>query len=248
MTLRPVDPQISRPRPVPGGVCPRVLHGIDVDAGGNAYLCCITCTDACSTSLRLGNAFDEGLAAVVEGKVARRVREGHYRGDLTGLCCAHCDSAIRPEPGAAVPDNPAEWLWFLELELTPRCNLTCRMCVHTFRAWEGQPLHEGVERGADVDPASFRALVDQFHALHDGPKEVRLQWLGEPLLHPRWPALLRHACGDENTAGVLITNGTLLDEDAAEAILDVPGKIRVELSINAASAESYREVTGADGY
>jgi len=248
MTDRPVDPQISRPRPVPGGVCPRVLHGIDVDAGGNAYLCCITCTDTCATSLRLGNAFDQGLAAVVEGRRARRVREAHYRGELDGLCCAHCDSAARPGRDAAVPDHPGDWLWFLELELTPRCNLTCRMCVHTFRAWEGQPLHEGVERGADVDPARFRALVDQFHALHDGPKEVRLQWLGEPLLHPRWPALLRHACGDPKTAGVLITNGVLLDPEASEAILDVPGAIRVELSINAASPGSYREVTGADGY
>jgi pyruvate-formate lyase-activating enzyme len=225
-----------------------VLHGIDVDALGNAYLCCITCTDACSTSLRLGNAFDEGLRRVVEGGAARRVREGHFRGDLTGLCCAHCDTATRPERGAAVPDDPSEWLWFLELELTPRCNLACRMCVHTFRAWEAQPLHEGVERGVDVDPARFRALVDQFHALHDGPKEVRLQWLGEPLLHPRWAALLRHACGDANTAGVLITNGVLLDGDAASTILDVPGTIRVELSINAASAGSYREVTGAGGY
>ena len=248
MTDRPVDPQISRPRPVPGGVCPRVLHGIDVDAGGNAYLCCITCTDTCATSLRLGNAFDEGLRAVVEGEGARRARAGHYSGDLAGLCCAHCESATPPEPGAAPPAAPADWLWFLELELTPRCNLSCRMCVHTFRAWEGQPLHEGVERGADVDPGRFRDLVTRFHQLHDGPKEVRLQWLGEPLLHPEWATLLRHACADPRTAGVLITNGVLLDRGASEAILETPGAIRVELSINAASPESYREVTGADGY
>ena len=248
MTAPPVDPQISRPRPVPGGVCPRVLHGIDVDAGGNAYLCCITCTDGCATSLRLGNAYDQGLRAVVEGEGAHRARAGHYSGDLAGLCCAHCDSATPPEPGAAPPDDPAEWLWFLELELTPRCNLACRMCVHTFRAWEGRPLHDGVERGADVDPDRFRELVDQFHRLHDGPKEVRLQWLGEPLLHPRWAELLRHACADPNTAAVLITNGVLLDGAASEAILETPGAIRVELSINAASPEGYREVTGADGY
>ena len=242
------DPQISRPRPVPGGVCSRIYDGVDVDASGNAYLCCITCVDDCATSLRLGNVFEQGLEAVVDGPVARRLRALHYAGGLSQVCCGHCDQAESAEPGTAPAADAVERLGFLEVELTPRCNLACTMCVHTFRAWERQPLHVDVERNADIDLGRFRALVDEFRGLHRHPKEVRLQWLGEPLLHPSFLACLEHTTGDPSTVAVVTTNAALLDREVTFAVLDLPGPMRFEFSVNAASRDSYRAVTGAEGY
>ena len=64
---------------------------------------------------------------------------------------------------------------FLQIEPVGQCNLRCQMCPVQFRS-DG-PSH-GV---AFMAPDDFNRLIDQFTTV----KELHLQGLGEPMMHPR---------------------------------------------------------------
>ena len=80
------------------------------------------------------------------------------------------------------------------VEITNRCNLRCDFCAGTSRSPAG------------MDPEFFGRVLAQVAPL---TRQICLHVLGEPLLHPHFPAIL----GQCSRAGVgvnLTTNGTLL--------------------------------------
>ena len=107
-------------------------------------------------------------------------------------------------------------------------------------------------------PTSFvisNRLIDQM-VPYDGATHVRflaLHWFGEPLLHPqllelvayageRLPGLLRY--GQEHNAMrglTLSTNATLLNEPAAQGLLDSP-LTWLGVSVDGSSAETYESL------
>lgn len=107
----------------------------------------------------------------------------------------------------------------LNLELTDLCNVKCRFCgqadnpkVHGFQANKFMKW--------DVWKASIDGLAD-----FDEPVDLCPHWLGEPTLHPQFSRFVRYAF--ENNAGnrlfrhfKLHTNGTLLDDERIETLLD----------------------------
>ncbi|MFV1960066.1 MAG: radical SAM/SPASM domain-containing protein [Planctomycetota bacterium] len=114
----------------------------------------------------------------------------------------------------------------LNLELTNRCNLRCRMC----------PTGNGRMRRprGDMDPRLFRRVLQRSR-----PLEFLLlfQW-GEPLLHPRLPLLLREA-RRSGARTLLTTNGTLLDDRRIGTVLDAKVD-RVTVSIDGDGATHAR--------
>ena len=118
------------------------------------------------------------------------------------------------------------------IEVSARCNLRCRMCPigHDTR------YRESSGRPAVLGPALFERLRPLFPTLLRG----HLYGLGEPLLNP-------HLCdfiAELSAAGVetcCTTNGTLIDDDRAEA-LAVAGLSRVSLSIDGATADTYESI------
>lgn len=95
---------------------------------------------------------------------------------------------------------------FLQIEPVGQCNLRCRMCPIQFRA-DGSPGGPPAFMGFDT----FRALLDQF----TGVTELHLQGLGEPLLHPRFFDMVRHAVARGVTVSTN-TNLTVLSERRAQ--------------------------------
>ncbi len=95
------------------------------------------------------------------------------------------------------------------LEITTRCNLACRTCVRN--VW-GEPL-------ADMTDATFERVLAGMRDLPD-LREAFFGGYGEPFAHPRVLDYLAAVKG----LGVRITvstNGTLLDEERARALVEI---------------------------
>ncbi|MCG0277439.1 MAG: radical SAM protein [Thermanaeromonas sp.] len=122
---------------------------------------------------------------------------------------------VEEETGIHIPN-------FFLLDPTSACNLRCYGC------WAGEY--------AKHDTLEFE-LVDR---LCREAKEVGIYWLvmsgGEPFL---WPHLFELARRHQDMAFMLYTNGTLIDDDVADRIIEV-GNISPAISL-----EGWRERTDA---
>jgi radical SAM protein with 4Fe4S-binding SPASM domain len=120
---------------------------------------------------------------------------------------------------------------FVQIEPVGQCNLRCRMCPIQFRD-EGRP---GQPR-AYMDFDLFCRLIEQFPSM----TELQLQGLGEPLLHPRFFDMVRHAA----QRGIRVsanTNMTVMSERGAEECV-TSGLHTLHVSIDGASAQTYQAI------
>ena len=101
------------------------------------------------------------------------------------------------------------------IEITNICNLRCSFCPGTKRAVKY------------MEPAAFDRISEQ---LHGKVKYLYFHVMGEPLLHPQLPALLRTA-GEKGFRLCITTNGTLLDK-AGELLLNEPALHKVSVSLH----------------
>lgn len=123
----------------------------------------------------------------------------------------------------------ADSLTKLYVEITTACNLDCIMCVR--RAWN--------ERIGSMPRTSFAALMQQAAEL-PCPPTIHLSGYGEPMAHPHFLEFVRLA--KETGAKVEATsNGTLLDEEMARALLDLDLD-RLVVSLDGASSASFEEI------
>lgn len=120
---------------------------------------------------------------------------------------------------------------FVQIEPVGQCNLRCRMCPIQFRT-DGTPEHPP----AFMDYEVYCRLVDQFA----GVRELHLQGMGEPLMHPRFCDMVRYAAqrGMEVSTN---TNLTLLSERRADELVRC-GLQELSISIDGASAEVYEAI------
>ena len=121
-------------------------------------------------------------------------------------------------------------------ELTPRCNLDCKMCyVH---------LDQGQMKHNELTPEQWISLIDQ--ACNAGMLYATLTG-GECLLYPGFKKIYEHL----QSRGVLVTiltNGTLLDKEMVAWIAERSPQ-KVQISVYGSSPEGYEAVTGrADAF
>jgi radical SAM protein with 4Fe4S-binding SPASM domain len=128
---------------------------------------------------------------------------------------------------------------FVQIEPVGQCNLACRMCPVAYRG-------EGNGRGTTGKAPAFMSFDAFTRVLEEFPdiRELHLQGLGEPLLHPRFFDMVRHAAarGIEVTTN---TNMTAMSERRAEECV-ASGLTRMYVSLDAAQREAYEYIrTGA---
>ena len=134
-----------------------------------------------------------------------------------------------PERGPVAVDLPEE----LYLEVTNRCNLRCRTCPQFFGM---------AESSADLTLERFEAVVAQFPRL----RRVVLHGIGEPLLNPHLPEMIRRL--KQRDAYVLFNSNGLLLRGRRTLELVLSGLDELRVSIDSASPETYRRVRGVDGF
>ncbi|MEW5906225.1 MAG: radical SAM/SPASM domain-containing protein [Elusimicrobiota bacterium] len=105
------------------------------------------------------------------------------------------------------------------IEITNRCNLSCSFCARSGRPPRDMTLEE------------FRSAAAQVKPLASG---VFLHVLGEPMLHPEFPAILS-AASELGLKVTLVTNGTLIDRFGPD-IFREPCLAQVSPSLQALSA------------
>ena len=124
---------------------------------------------------------------------------------------------------------------FVQIEPVGQCNLSCLMCpvnLRTDRPNDGAPSFMPFDR--------FVSLLDQFPGL----KELHLQGLGEPMMHPRFFEMVALAA-ERGIAVSCNSNFTLVNDARAERCV-TSGLQGLNLSLDGATADTYEAIrTGA---
>jgi radical SAM protein with 4Fe4S-binding SPASM domain len=129
----------------------------------------------------------------------------------------------RPEVMRSRPIN-------VEIELTNRCNLACIQCL---RSRGLKPYALG-----DMEYEKFRRILDQFPYL----VTLGLNGFGEALLHDGFFEMVAHARKKRPWAKIgIYSNGMLLDDHRVERLVG-SGVTEIDVSIDAATDETYRRV------
>src|SRR6059058_5118092 len=120
---------------------------------------------------------------------------------------------------------------YLQLEPVGQCNLRCRMCPIQFRR-DGPPY--GPPAFMDFD--LFARLLDELPDL----RELQLQGLGEPMMHPRFFDMVAYAArrGVRTSTN---SNMTLLNPDRTERLVTC-GLGELHASIDGATAATYEHI------
>lgn len=113
-----------------------------------------------------------------------------------------------------------------QIELTSRCNLRCKYCVHGTAGMLRQKV--------DMDAGTFELALRWARYFNDRHhhNELNLAGIGESTMHPEfvpWVHRAREVMGDAVTL-VLATNGLLMDDAMAQAI--APARPRVYVSLH----------------
>jgi radical SAM protein with 4Fe4S-binding SPASM domain len=124
----------------------------------------------------------------------------------------------------------------INIEPTNKCNLRCNMC----------PRKDLTRPVGEMDMELFEKLAQEIS--RHPPAEVRLHKDGEPLLAPHiFDFIGAMKAIAPSTLLNMDTNALLLDEEKAEKLLD--SRLDVLLfSINAATAETYKQVRGSSKF
>ena len=120
---------------------------------------------------------------------------------------------------------------YVQMEPVGQCNLRCRMCSIQFRK-DGPPNGPP----AFMDFGDFTRLVDQF----EGVRELHLQGLGEPTMHPRFFEMVEYAVA----RGIQVstnTNLTLMTAERAERCV-TSGLHGLHVSLDGATAATYERI------
>ncbi len=122
----------------------------------------------------------------------------------------------------------------LYIEATSLCNLNCITCVRN--VWSDETGH--------MDMATFHNIVRQLDDFPD-VQSVALAGFGEPLYHPKILNMAR-AIKDLGLELNISTNGTLLDGDLAEELIDI-GLDKIVVSLDSGHPQLFENIRlGAD--
>lgn len=124
------------------------------------------------------------------------------------------------------------------LMITNYCNLSCSHC------W---PQSSPVDSFLPVPAPKLKRLIRELNRLK--VDEICLTG-GEPLTHPDWFDVLRHACGMDSFKQVTLqTNATLLDETVAGQLLELDCKrIQIQVSLDGGKSETHDTVRGKGSF
>lgn len=122
---------------------------------------------------------------------------------------------------------------YLQIETTTACNAHCPMC----------PRHVATRGQGVMDEAVFWKAVSEAYAM--GVREISPLINGDPLADRRMPGFVQRLASDyPGMSVILYTNGSLLDEDVATALLSARNVSFFNVSMQGGNKATYEANTG----
>jgi len=149
-------------------------------------------------------------------------------------------SSLRRYPQYILGRGKAGVPEFVAFEVTYRCNARCLMCPFYGEHTDGHPESTAGGR-QELTTEELKTLLSQCSAL--GVTTISLTG-GEPFLRKDLCELVRHA-GERNLTTTVVTNGSVLDDDLVDGILD-SGLDHLNLSVDG-PAEEHDHIRGVPG-
>lgn len=130
------------------------------------------------------------------------------------------------------------------VEPTRACNFKCFYCMHSTRGEKDGILEQTGFRLAHMDMELYEKVVREIMAFPTQVKRVCFSGLGEPLMNPRLPEMIRklREAGFEGRVDV-ISNGALLTHELSDALI-AAGLNRLQISIQGLDRQQYLENCG----
>jgi len=122
----------------------------------------------------------------------------------------------------------------LELNLTKKCNLRCRMC------W----LRGNQSNGEEMGDEDVKRVIRE--ALDLGVREVRIPGSGEPFMRKKLLLEVMEMVKERKAKGLVITNGTLIEDEDARRIVEMGWDI-LTISIDGPREEVHDSIRGVRG-
>jgi len=134
---------------------------------------------------------------------------------------------------APLPENPPDKKFRgIALEITKRCNLRCKHCY----------LDAGSHGADELDTSNIKDIITM--SKDEGGISVALGG-GEPLLHPDWRKIVNHALACDLLVS-LGTNASLIQEDTAKIMADLP--IKIQISLDGATEATHDAIRGKGSF
>ncbi len=127
------------------------------------------------------------------------------------------------------------------IEVTRFCNLKCFYCLISTQNKEDGAMNKLGLHTKHMDMEWFPELVENLKAFPQGIKRVVFSGLGEPLMNPNLPGMIRMVAD----AGIadrieVITNGLLITPQKADELIK-SGLTNINISIQGTDSEQYDE-------
>lgn len=129
----------------------------------------------------------------------------------------------------------------LDIEINSTCNLHCKSCgFHSFTSLD----RYRIDGGEYMSLSTYKRIIDE--GAEKGLKAIKLNYRGEPLLHPHLVEMVRYAKEKGILDVMFNTNGMLLDANTSRELLKA-GLDQVLFSIDDHREKVYNELRpGAD--
>lgn len=138
--------------------------------------------------------------------------------------------------------NPKEFILdkaplHLDIEPTNACNLKCPMCPRTVLINDN--TKEGNFEVGTMDMSLFKRIIDE--AADIGVYSIKLNWLGEPLIHPNIVDMVYYAKSKGIIDVMLNTNGVLLTEQLSKDLIEA-GLDKIFFSFDSPYKNEYENI------
>jgi radical SAM protein with 4Fe4S-binding SPASM domain len=128
------------------------------------------------------------------------------------------------------------------IEVSRLCNLRCGFCPQSDRN------NFTFFKNNLMPVVDFNKIVEQMKEFPKKIKKVYMHGTGESLMNQRLPDMIRQLKAESLSESIdLTSNGTLLSHEMSQGLLDA-GLDHLHISVEALSAEGYKNIAGADNF
>ncbi|RCX16888.1 radical SAM protein with 4Fe4S-binding SPASM domain [Anaerobacterium chartisolvens] len=130
------------------------------------------------------------------------------------------------------------------IEPTRCCNFKCFYCLHGTRGQQNGELAKTGYKLRHMDFSMYEQLLEQLLSFPERPKRIVFSGLGEPLINPRLPDMIKlaHQLGAAKRLDIL-TNASLLTPELSHRLIDA-GTTRIQVSLQGLDSRKYKEISG----